>query len=125
MLFRSQYEFVLREWVNDSAFAGAVRLHPKSKDPMIGTQDPAESLFAIPQADGAPPIKITGFSSFIATKAAAYCFLPSITALRFISKLGLGNDMRPVLDDRIAGAAKPAPTLLAHGPIDMRQGGNR
>jgi len=28
-------------WVNDSEFAGAVRLHPKSKDPMIGTQDPA------------------------------------------------------------------------------------
>jgi hypothetical protein len=32
---------VLSQWVNDSEFAGAVRLHPKSKDPMIGTQDPA------------------------------------------------------------------------------------
>ena len=60
----NQYEFVLSEWVNDSAFAGSVRLHPKSKDPMIGTQDPAESIFVIPQANGAPPIKITGFSSF-------------------------------------------------------------
>jgi deferrochelatase/peroxidase EfeB len=36
----NQYEFVLGHWVNDSEFAGAVRLHPKSKDPMIGTQDP-------------------------------------------------------------------------------------
>ena len=26
----------------------------KSKDPLIGTQDPAESIFVIPQADGAP-----------------------------------------------------------------------
>ncbi len=60
----NQYEFVLGHWVNDSEFAGAVRLHPKSKDPMIGTQDPAESIFVIPQANGAPPIKITGFSSF-------------------------------------------------------------
>jgi hypothetical protein len=68
-------------------FAGAVRLHPKAKDPMIGTQDPAESIFVIPQVNGAPPIKITGFSSFITTKAAAYCFLPSITAVKFISKL--------------------------------------
>ncbi len=42
----------------------------------------------IPQANGSPPIKITGFSSFITTKAAAYCFLPSITAIKFISKLG-------------------------------------
>ena len=55
---------------------------------MIGTQDPAESIFVIPQANGAPPIKITGFSSFVTTKAAAYCFLPSITAIKFISNLG-------------------------------------
>ena len=48
----NQYEFVLRQWVNDSEFAGAVRLHPKSKDPLIGTQDPAESIFVIPQARG-------------------------------------------------------------------------
>ncbi len=48
----NQYEFVLGHWVNDSEFAGAVRLNPKSKDPMIGTQDPAESIFVIPQANG-------------------------------------------------------------------------
>jgi len=84
----NQYEFVLGHWVNDAEFAGAVRLNPKAKDPMIGTQDPAESIFVIPQANGAPPITITGFSSFIKTKAAAYCFLPSITAIKFISKLG-------------------------------------
>jgi deferrochelatase/peroxidase EfeB len=83
----NQYEFVLGHWVNDSDFAGAVRLNPKSKDPMIGTQDPAESVFVIPQANGAPPIKITGFSSFIMTKAAAYCFLPSMAAIKFISGL--------------------------------------
>jgi deferrochelatase/peroxidase EfeB len=83
----NQYEFVLKQWVNDSEFAGAVRLNPKAKDPMIGTQNPAESIFVIPQANGAPPIKITGFSSFVTTKAAAYCFLPSITAIKFISQL--------------------------------------
>jgi deferrochelatase/peroxidase EfeB len=85
----NQYEFVLKQWVNDSEFAGAVRLNPKAKDPMIGTQNPAESIFVIPQADGEPPIKITGFSTFVTTKAAAYCFLPSITAIKFISKLGI------------------------------------
>ena len=60
----NQYEFVLSRWVNDAAFAGAVRLNPKSRDPMIGTQDPNESIFVIPQADGAPPIKITGLIEF-------------------------------------------------------------
>jgi hypothetical protein len=54
---------------------------------MIGIQDPAESIFVIPQANGAPPVRVTGFSSFVTTKAAAYCFLPSITAVKFISKL--------------------------------------
>ncbi len=83
----NQYEFVLSQWVNNSEFAGAVRLNPKAKDPLIGTQDPAESIFAIPQAGGAPPIKIMGFSSFTTTQAAAYCFLPGITAIKFIAGL--------------------------------------
>lgn len=82
----NQYEFVLQEWVNKSEFAGVVRLNPKSKDPIIGTLDPAEDTFDIPHSNG-PPIKIRGLSSFITTKAAAYCFLPSITAIRFIARL--------------------------------------
>jgi deferrochelatase/peroxidase EfeB len=86
----NQYEFVLSQWVNDSAFAGAVRLPPKSKDPMIGTQDPDESIFVIPRGGGAPPITVTGLSTFVTTKAAAYCFLPGVTALRFIANLGHG-----------------------------------
>ena len=90
----NQYEFVLRQWVNDSEFAGAVRLHPKSKDPLIGTQNPAESIFVIPQANGAPPIEVTGLSSFVTTKAAAYVFLPSITAIKFIANLGEGRVIR-------------------------------
>jgi hypothetical protein len=70
---------VLRQWVNDGEFAGAVRLNPKSKDPIAGTQDPSESLFVAPQANGAAPIEIKGFLSFLKTKATACCFLPSIT----------------------------------------------
>ena len=83
----NQYEFVLAHWVNDAEFAGSVRLPPKAKDPMIGMQDSAESIFVIPQANGAPSIKVTGFQSFVTTRAAAYCFLPSITAIKFIANL--------------------------------------
>jgi deferrochelatase/peroxidase EfeB len=83
----NQYEFILGQWVNDSEFAGAVRLHPKSRDPIIGTQDPTVSVFMIPQSNGAPPLQITGLSTFISTKAAAYCFLPSVAAIKFIAKL--------------------------------------
>jgi deferrochelatase/peroxidase EfeB len=83
----NQYEFVMSQWVNDSEFAGSVRLNPKAKDPLIGTQDPEESIFVIPQSNGTPPIKVKGFSSFTTTRAVAYCFLPSITAVKFISSL--------------------------------------
>ena len=86
----NQYEFVLRSWVNDSEFAGGVRLDPRSKDALVGTQDPAESIFVIPQAGGRPPIEVTGFSSFVTTRAAAYVFLPSITAIKFIANVGEG-----------------------------------
>ena len=86
----NQYEFVLRRWVNDSEFAGAVRLHPSSKDPLAGTQDPAESIFVIPRGDGEPPIEVTDLMTFVTTKAAAYLFLPSITAIRFIAELDKG-----------------------------------
>ena len=82
----NQYEFVLGHWVNDSEFAGEVLIPIERSDDR--TQDPAESIFVIPQANGAPPIRITGFSTFVVTKAAAYCFLPSITAISFISNLG-------------------------------------
>ena len=92
----NQYEFLLRQWANHSEFAGAVRLHPKSKDPLTGTQDPAESIFVIPRAGGVPPIEVTGLSSFVTTKAAAYVFLASVTAIKFIAKPG----RRPVIRSR-------------------------
>ena len=80
----NQYEFVLKEWVESGSFAGRVRLNPGSKDALVGANDPAASVFEIPQ-DGGPPLKVTGFSRFITTKAAAYCFLPSLSALRWIA----------------------------------------
>jgi deferrochelatase/peroxidase EfeB len=83
----NQYEFVLSQWVNDSAFAGAVRLSPKARDPIIGTQSLGDGSFVIPQANGTAPIKITGLSTFTTTRAAAYCFLPSITAIKLIADL--------------------------------------
>ena len=83
----NQFEFVLNRWVNDSEFAGAVRLDPSTKDPLLGTRDSEQGMFVIPQADGSPPLKVTGLSTFVTTKAAAYMFLPSVTAIRFIAGL--------------------------------------
>jgi len=82
----NQYEFVLKEWCEAGEFAGRVRMNPKSKDTLIGANDAAASVFDIPRA-GAPPLRVTGFSRFTTTKAAAYCFLPSITGLKWIAAI--------------------------------------
>ena len=83
------------EWqqkVEESSDAvGAVRLNPNARDPFVGANEPDSSIFEIPQPNGAPPIRVTGFGSFTHTRATAYCFMPSITGLRFIAKLG-SND---------------------------------
>ena len=84
----NQFEFVMREWLNGFDFVGASRLNPKAQDIMTSRRsDPAEGVFEIPRPNGAPPLRVTGFSSFVTTRASAYCFLPSITALRFIARL--------------------------------------
>jgi deferrochelatase/peroxidase EfeB len=84
----NQFEFVVREWLNSHEFVGASRLNPKSKDLLVSrNSDPEESIFEIPQANAGPPLTVTGFSSFVTTQAIAYCFLPSITALKFIARL--------------------------------------
>lgn len=83
-----QFEFLMKDWVNSAGFAGRTRLNPASLDVITGTNDPAGSIFEIPQPDGKPPLQIRGFSSFVTTLGGAYCFLPSITALRFIAGLG-------------------------------------
>ena len=79
--------FVLGQWVNDSEFAGAVRLPPKSKDPMIGTQDPAESLFVIPKPNGETSDQIAGFTSSRRRKRPPTVFCQVSPAIKFIAGL--------------------------------------
>jgi deferrochelatase/peroxidase EfeB len=83
----NQFEFVVREWLNDNEFVGSTRLDPHARGVLTGTNNPPDSVFEAPQPSG-PPLRITGFGSFVTTRATAYCFLPSLTAMRFIARLG-------------------------------------
>ncbi|MES2460394.1 MAG: peroxidase [Armatimonadota bacterium] len=78
---KDQFEFLMREWVNDGAFAPGLG---SSRDPLAGDNDPAESRFVIPTEDGNRVI--SGFSRFVTTRGSAYCFLPSLTALRWLGQ---------------------------------------
>jgi deferrochelatase/peroxidase EfeB len=79
---RDQFEFLMREWINDGTFAPGLG---SARDPLAGDNDPARSKFVIPTADGSKVV--AGFSRFVTTRGSAYCFLPSRTALRYLSQL--------------------------------------
>jgi deferrochelatase/peroxidase EfeB len=75
-----QFEFLMTEWINNGTFTAGLG---RTKDPMIGNNNSVESKFVIPAAEGDKII--TGFSQFVKTRGSAYCFLPSITALKYIA----------------------------------------
>ena len=76
-----QFEFIMKEWVNKSEFSGS--LSDNSKDPLLGNNSPESSEFDI--TDDKELLKISGFQRFIKTRGGAYCFLPSITGLKYIA----------------------------------------
>jgi deferrochelatase/peroxidase EfeB len=79
---RDQFEFIMSEWVESGLFTAGLR---GTKDPLVGNNSPAKSKLVIPSGGG--DRVITGFSRFVTTRGAAYCFLPSVTALKYIASL--------------------------------------
>jgi len=76
---RDQFEFVMSEWINDGVFARGLG---RTKDPLTGNHDPGGEF----RAPGTPPVHVT-LSSFVTTRGGMYCFLPSMTGLRYLAAL--------------------------------------
>jgi deferrochelatase/peroxidase EfeB len=75
-----QFEFVQSEWMNDGAFFG----DGKERDPISGAGD-GEGTYNIPRRPMRRQLK--GLSRFVVTRGGEYCFLPSLSALRWLSEL--------------------------------------
>nr|WP_055503862.1 Dyp-type peroxidase [Nonomuraea pusilla] len=75
-----QFEFVQSEWMNDGVFFGA----GNAKDPIIGSGD-GPGDFTIPRR----PLRrrLQGLPRFVVTRGGEYCFLPSLSALRWLGDL--------------------------------------
>ncbi len=80
---KDQFEFLMKEWVNGDLFAPGLT---GTKDPILGDNSGGTGKFVIP-VPNAPSIVVTGFSRLTEVRAAAYGFLPSLTALRYIASL--------------------------------------
>jgi Dyp-type peroxidase family len=70
-------EFLQSEWVNSGSFMGL----GKEKDPMIALQDKA-AHFTVP---GSPPRRVHGIQSFNTLRGGEYFFMPSLSAIRWLS----------------------------------------
>ena len=75
-----QFEFVQSEWINDGIFIGA----GKDKDPVVGSQDVGDG-FSMPRK----PLRkrFQGLPKFVVTRGGEYCFMPSLSALRWLANL--------------------------------------
>jgi hypothetical protein len=75
-----QFEFVQSEWVNDGIFFGGER----DKDPVIGSNGDGGNL-TVPRK----PVRkrLQGIPNFVVTRGGEYCFMPSLTALRWLADL--------------------------------------
>jgi len=77
---KRQFEFVQTQWVNGGVFLGA----PEEKDPLVGPNDGC-GAFTIPRS----PVRrrLHGLPRFTVTRGGEYCFVPSLSALRWLSEL--------------------------------------
>jgi Dyp-type peroxidase family len=75
-----QFEFVQSEWMNDGTFFSSTH----EKDPVCGAADGA-GTFSIPRR----PIRrqLKGLPRFVVTRGGEYCFIPGVSALRWLAEL--------------------------------------
>ncbi|MFD9813351.1 Dyp-type peroxidase [Streptomyces sp. NPDC059080] len=75
-----QFEFVQSEWMNDGVFFGA----GSTTDPVVGAAD-GDTGYTIPRR----PVRrrLAPLPRFVVTRGGEYCFLPSLSALRWLGGL--------------------------------------
>ena len=73
-----QFEFVQSEWMNASQFFGGT----SGRDPVSGTGD---DTFDIPRRP--LRVRLKGLPQFVVTRGGEYCFMPGLSALRWLSEL--------------------------------------
>lgn len=96
----NQFEFLQGQWILTDAFvkaatgplgssAGNAVFNISGEDPLLGVNDPSHSSFTLAALGpkGKNNTHVTGFPPFVTTRGGAYCFLPSITGLRYLAAL--------------------------------------
>ena len=83
--FKNQFEKIMDAWVNDTTFS-AQPSYNMSIDPLLGNVA-ADSEFIYPSS-ASDQTSVPGLSRFVTTRGGMYCFLPSITGLKWLAENG-------------------------------------
>jgi hypothetical protein len=81
----SQFEFIMQAWVNEGGFAAG--LAAGSRDVFASADTTAAGFIDIAMPAPQPQLRVPTLGSFVQTLGAAYCFLPSVTAIRYLAQL--------------------------------------
>lgn len=75
-----QFEFVQSQWMNDGVFFGG----DNARDPIVGSND-GPGDYTIPRR----PVRrrLPAMPRFVVTRGGEYCFMPSLSALRWLGDL--------------------------------------
>jgi Dyp-type peroxidase family len=89
-----QFEFVQQDWSNSSSFHGL----KNEPDPIFGSDtldtvndEKCPRNFTIPTPAG--PVKLTGMQNFVTVKAGGYFFMPSRSALTWLTDVALNKSV--------------------------------
>ncbi len=91
----NQFEFLISQWNDKSDFVKSVKgpggINPvnniSGQDIFLGINDESTSSFTLAYTNPKENKKITGFGRFVITRGGAYCYLPSITAIKYLAGL--------------------------------------
>ncbi len=88
----NQFEFIMSQWLNTYAFVRSVphdggnpAHNISGQDVFVGANEPPPPT-SFTLASRASTHNLVGFRKFISTRGGAYCYLPSITALRYLAE---------------------------------------
>jgi deferrochelatase/peroxidase EfeB len=88
----NQFEFLMSQWMNKDTFVRSVPneggnpvFNISGRDVFVGANDPPPpTSFTLPSP--VPNRPLSNFKRFITTRGGAYCYLPSLTALRHLAE---------------------------------------
>jgi deferrochelatase/peroxidase EfeB len=96
----NQFEFLTSQWNLVAGFVksapglggpseGNAHFNISGQDVFLGVNDPASSSFTLAAVgqNGKNNTKLQGFPRLVITRGGAYCFLPSVTGLRYLARL--------------------------------------